>query len=180
MRCLECNVDLGENVKTCPLCGSKAADEAPVLEGMHVAEYPEYGELRPLKYYIKKNDVYFGKYMMWAILGIAVAVLIVSACLDALTLAVYTILPVFFAVSAVVYFVTSLTSEKNGVKSAIYLIALAVFDLIIVAVGYIVTKEVGTVYYALGSALVSLLGLMILAGKYPKETDAELGGRFHH
>ena len=57
MRCLECNVDLGENVKVCPLCGAKASEEKPVLEGMRVAEYPEYGELRPLKYYIKKNDV---------------------------------------------------------------------------------------------------------------------------
>lgn len=180
MRCLECNVDLGENVKVCPLCGVKAVEEKPILEGMHVAEYPEYGELRPLKYYIKKNDVYFGKYMMWAILGITVATLIVSSCFDAMNLALYTILPAIFAVFAIVYFVTSLTSKKNSVRSAIYLIALSAFNLIITAIGYIITREVGTVYYSLGSALLSLLGLMILAGKYPKEMDTELGGRFHH
>ncbi len=180
MRCPECNVDLGENVKSCPLCGAKAADEKPVLEGMRVAEYPEYGELRPLKYYIKKNDVYFGKYMMWAILAVTAATLIVSSCLDAMNLALYTILPAVFAASAVVYFVSSLISKKNGVKSAIYLITLGVFSLIIVAIGYIVTRENGTVFYALGSALISLLGLMVLSGKYPKEMDAELGGRFHH
>ncbi len=180
MRCTECNVDLGENVKVCPLCGEKATDEKPVLEGMRVAEYPEYGELRPLKYYIKKNDVYFGKYMMWAILAVTVATLITAHFLDGMNLALYTILPALFAVSAIVYFVTSLTAKKNNVNSAIYLVALAVFNLIITAVGYIVTREVGTVYYSLGSALVSLLGLMILSGKYPKEMDAELGGRFHH
>lgn len=180
MRCLECNVDLGENVKVCPLCGAKASEEKPVLEGMRVAEYPEYGELRPLKYYIKKNDVYFGKYMMWAILALMSATLVVASCLDAMNLALYTILPALYAVSAVIYFVSSLTSKKNGVKSAIYLIALAVFSLIIVAVGYITTRETGTVFYALGSALASLLGLMILSGKYPKEMDSELGGRFHH
>lgn len=180
MRCTACNVDLGENVKVCPLCGEKATDEKPVLEGMRVAEYPEYGELRPLKYYIKKNDVYFGKYMMWAILAITVAVLVVAHFLDGMNLALYTILPALFAVSAVVYFVTSFLWKKNGVKSAVYLIALAVFSLIITAVGYITTRETGTVFYALGSALISLMGLMIISGKYPKEIDVELGGRFHH
>lgn len=180
MRCKECNVDLGENVKVCPLCHAKAVDEKPVIEGMRVAEYPEYGELRPLKYYIKKNDVYFGKYLMWAVLAVSVVTLAVSYFLDAMTLAAYTILPAVFAASAVAYFVTSLISKKNGVRSAIYLIALAVFSLIIVAVGYIITRETGTVFYALGSALLSLLGLMILSGKYPKEMDAELGARFHH
>ena len=180
MRCTECNVDLSENVKVCPLCGNKASDEAPVIEGMKTAEYPEYGELRPLKYYIKKNDAYFGKYMMWGLLVVIAVVLAVSSHFDALTLAAYTILPAIFAVSAIVYFVSSIVSKKNGVKSAIYLIALAAFSLIIVAAGYIITRETGTVFYALGSALISLLGLMILSGKYPKEMDAELGGRFHH
>lgn len=180
MRCTECNVDLSENVKSCPLCGKKASDEAPVIEGLRTAEYPEYGELRPLKYYIKKNDVYFGKYMMWALLLVVPALLLSAVHFDFLDLAAYTILPAIFAASAVVYFVSSLISKKNGVKSAIYLIALAVFSLIIVAAGYIITRETGTVFYALGSALVSLLGLMILSGKYPKEMDAELGGRFHH
>ncbi len=180
MRCTECNVDLSENVKVCPLCGKKASDEAPVLEGMKTAEYPDYGELRPLKYYIKKNDAYFGKYVMWALLLLVPVILAVSAHFNAIDLAAYTILPAIFAVSAIVYFLSSLLSKKNGVKSAIYLITLAVFSLIIVAVGYIITRETGTVFYALGSALISLLGLMILSGKYPKEMDAELGGRFHH
>lgn len=180
MRCTECNVDLSENVKVCPLCGKKASDEAPVLEGMKTAEYPEYGELRPLKYYIKKNDAYFGKYVMWALLVIIPTVLAVSAQFDAFELAAYTILPAIFAAAGIMYFLSSMLSKKNGVKSAIYLITLAVFSLIIVAVGYIITRETGTVFYALGSALISLLGLMILSGKYPKEMDAELGGRFHH
>lgn len=180
MRCIECNVDLGENVKACPLCGAKAVDEKNVIEGMRVAEYPDYGELRPLKYYIKKNDVYFGKYLMWAILAVTAVTLVASLCLDAVNLAIYTILPAVFGVSAVVYFISSMVSKKNGVKSAIYLITLAVFSLIIVAVGYITTKETGTAFYALGSAMLSLLGLMIISGKYPKEIDAELSGRFHH
>lgn len=180
MRCAECNVDLAENVSVCPLCGANAVDEKPLLEGLRTAEYPEYGELRPLKYYIKKNDVYFGKYLMWAILAVTAVTLTVASCLDAMSLALYTILPALFGASTVVYFVSSMISKKNGVKSAIYLITLAVFSLAIVAVGYITTRETGTAFYALGSALLSLMGLMIISGKYPKETDAELSGRFHH
>ncbi len=180
MRCKDCNVDLGENLKTCPLCGADASDEKPVLEGMSVAEYPVYGKLRPLKYYIKKNDVYFGKYMMWGILFAAAVIIILASVFDWMTLAVYTILPAVFAVSAIVYLVTSMISPKNGVKSAVYLIALAVFNLIISGAGYIITRETGTIFYALGSAVIALLGLMVIAGKYPEEIDAELGGRFHH
>ncbi len=180
MRCSQCNVDLGENVTVCPLCHAKAVQENPVLEGLRVAEYPKYGKLRPLKYYIKKNDVYFGKYVMWAVLALTVAVISVSFLMSKMSFGVYTVLPALYSLSAVVYFVTSLISKKNGVRSAIYLITLAVFSLIIVAVGYIATHETATIFYALGSALISLLGLMILSGKYPKEMDSELSGRFHH
>lgn len=180
MRCKQCNVDLGENVDVCPLCHAKAVQENPVLEGIRVAEYPDYGKLRPLKYYIKKNDVYFGKYVMWAVLLLTAAVISVSILTEKLSLGAYTVLPAIYSLSAVVYFATSLISKKNGVRSAIHLIALAVFSLIIVAVGYITTRETSTIFYALGSALLSLLGLMILSGKYPKEMDSELSARFHH
>lgn len=39
MRCNKCNVDLGENYKICPLCGSDAADEKARLQGIATAEY---------------------------------------------------------------------------------------------------------------------------------------------
>ena len=41
MRCNECNVDLGESYHICPLCGAKAADEPPRLEGLEEAPYPD-------------------------------------------------------------------------------------------------------------------------------------------
>jgi len=40
MRCLECNVDLGEEYSRCPLCGAKADNAPPVLEGIRTADYP--------------------------------------------------------------------------------------------------------------------------------------------
>ncbi len=180
MRCKECNVDLGENVKVCPLCHANASEEKAHIEGMQVAEYPQYGELRPLKYYIRKDDAYFGKYIMWAVLAISAAVLSSSFAFNFVETAVYTVLPAIFGAAGAVYFITSFINKKYGVKSAIYLIALSVFSVIIVAAGYIITKNYQTVFYALGSALISLLGLMILSSKYAKEMDEELAARFHH
>ena len=40
MRCLECNVDLGEEYRRCQLCGAKADPVPPALEGLRTAEYP--------------------------------------------------------------------------------------------------------------------------------------------
>lgn len=41
MRCTECNVDLSEDVRACPLCGTKAANTRVVLYKEKTAEYPE-------------------------------------------------------------------------------------------------------------------------------------------
>lgn len=41
MRCRECNVDLSENYKKCPLCGSTAYDDEPRVKGIKAAPYPE-------------------------------------------------------------------------------------------------------------------------------------------
>lgn len=48
MRCLKCNVDLGENYTLCPLCGEKASNEEPLLRGFTVAPYPVNSPVKPL------------------------------------------------------------------------------------------------------------------------------------
>lgn len=179
MRCNECNVDLAENVSVCPLCGNKAESKEPVIKDIKTAEYPEYGELRPLKYYIQKNDVYFGKRMMIGIVALSVILLAISAIFSFLNTVLYIVLPVIYALAAVVYFISSIKEKKNHAKGAIYFIMLAIFDAIIVLTGYITTRGIGQGYYALGAAIVALLALMLLGGKYPDEIDSELSGRFH-
>lgn len=47
MRCLKCNVDLGETYSTCPLCGEKATEEEPLLKGFTVAPYPKNSPIKP-------------------------------------------------------------------------------------------------------------------------------------
>lgn len=41
MRCHNCNVDLPEEYSRCPLCGGKASPDAPLIEGIRIAEYPK-------------------------------------------------------------------------------------------------------------------------------------------
>ena len=40
MRCRECNVDLSENYKRCPLCSSQAFDDEAKIKGIKAAPYP--------------------------------------------------------------------------------------------------------------------------------------------
>ena len=47
MRCLKCNVDLGETYTKCPLCGEKATDTEPLLKGFTVASYPKNSPVSP-------------------------------------------------------------------------------------------------------------------------------------
>ncbi len=39
MRCKECNIDLAENYKLCPLCGKEAVNEEARLGGIKAAPY---------------------------------------------------------------------------------------------------------------------------------------------
>ena len=41
MRCRECNIDLSENYKKCPLCGEKAFDDEAKIKDIKEASYPE-------------------------------------------------------------------------------------------------------------------------------------------
>ena len=45
MRCIKCNVDLGETYTLCPLCGEKASNDEPHLKGFTVAPYPKTAEV---------------------------------------------------------------------------------------------------------------------------------------
>lgn len=49
MRCRKCNVDLAETYTICPLCGEKASDDAPLLEGFTVAPYPKNSPVKPME-----------------------------------------------------------------------------------------------------------------------------------
>lgn len=40
MRCRECNVDLSESYKRCPLCSGEAFDDEARVKGIKAAPYP--------------------------------------------------------------------------------------------------------------------------------------------
>lgn len=58
MRCLKCKVDLGEKYTTCPLCGEKADDVPPLLDGFETAPYPQNSPVVPMEK-VKKPKVKF-------------------------------------------------------------------------------------------------------------------------
>lgn len=57
MRCRKCNVDLAETYTLCPLCGEKASDDAPLLEGFTVAPYPKNSPIKPIP---KEEKPFYG------------------------------------------------------------------------------------------------------------------------
>ena len=180
MRCNNCNIDLAENAKVCPLCAAKAVDEECSIKGLNKAEYPKYKGLRKNSYYIRKNDVYFGKRLM-AVLAIAIAVLFAGGILmHRADMAGYKAIPIMLGVAAIAYLVTSLVSKRFGEKSAVYLIMIAVVNIIICAVAFITHKTLVTACFSLASLLAALISLIVLALRYPKEMKEELSGRFNH
>ncbi len=47
MRCRECNVDLSENYKKCPLCGGKACEDEAKIKNIKDAPYPKNVAVQP-------------------------------------------------------------------------------------------------------------------------------------
>lgn len=116
MRCLNCGVDLGEGYTRCPLCGSKASDEEPVLKGFVNAEYPQYDESTaykktkfkcsfPLKYLLR------GVLILCTFFGIAALFGFEK---------LWTIgVPVSFVLTAAVYFFNGLLEKGRLLHSAV-------------------------------------------------------------
>lgn len=46
MRCRECNVDLSENYKKCPLCNGEAHNDEAKVKNIKAAPYPYNAEIK--------------------------------------------------------------------------------------------------------------------------------------
>ncbi len=90
MRCTECNVDLGDEYQRCPLCGSDAVNESPVIGGMRTSEYPDVVyKPYPKKYVLIFFLIFLGfcavemtaDYIINARLGLSVLIAFILPCL---------------------------------------------------------------------------------------------------
>ena len=119
MRCKNCGVDLGEEYTLCPLCGEKAANEPPVLEGFKTAEYPKYRENAefekpkfkadyPLKYILRAVWVLCCLFGVAVLLGAPEKLWSVGA-------------PVAFAATAAVYFTAGFFEKGKLLHSGVAL-----------------------------------------------------------
>ncbi len=114
MRCNECNIDLGETVGTCPLCGAASSDTPPVIPGLKQAEYPE----RPEKLPQKKERILPNKYVLRVAAVLGLLFFISGNSL------LYSILaPVMFFGVAVYLFVCGLKEKGNLLHSAVAMVA---------------------------------------------------------
>lgn len=111
MRCLECNVDLGENYKKCPLCGAAAVDEVPLVEGITTAEYPKYDDsvLLSEKTVMKKN--FYGKYLIPVVIAFELGFIVAAAMGHSAFWSVG--VPVLLVAAYVVYLVCGLLQKKG-------------------------------------------------------------------
>lgn len=78
MRCPQCNVDLSEGVKACPLCGGAAEASPARIPGMRTAEYPV---ITYRKYPKNYAGMYCGAALALCLLG-AVVELLLTRSLD--------------------------------------------------------------------------------------------------
>lgn len=116
MRCKKCNVDLGEEYKRCPLCGSPAENEEPLIKGQRTAEYPDI-------VYRKNPPWYFGIFS--AVYLISSAAAIAADCLINKTVsnamwAVF-ILPCVWAIVFRPVFIKKLYFGSYIIHDAVYL-----------------------------------------------------------
>lgn len=120
MRCLKCNVDLGEEYTRCPLCGEKASNTPPVLSGFKTAEYPQYDEKTAFEK-AKFKRSFPMKYLLRA--AVLLCVLFGVLALFGLKPLWNIGVPVIFAATSAAYFVFSLFEKGRLLHSGVALLA---------------------------------------------------------
>ena len=167
MRCKECNVDLGENYTKCPLCGADAVDEAPVIEGIATAEYPDYVKLKkakrksnyPLKHLLRIGGIFS-----------AFCLLIGSAPLWT------AIAPTIMIIISIVYFIASLKEKGEMLHSGVALFATFVLE-------FIFFLYAAHYHYVLSKIIICLIicaaFLAIVYLKRPERMKNQMKALFH-
>ena len=167
MRCPQCNVDLGESVRLCPLCGAEAVDEAPALPELHEAPYPDYTNVTPQKTKSKKPGP------GWLRAGLIIAALSVLIGQSNLWTVVT---PVCLIAVAVGYFCYGLKETGTLLHSAVALVTSLAFQLLYFLWALIHHMSLPQI---LLSMTVTAVFLAILYLKFPERVEAQMEATFH-
>lgn len=173
MRCKECNVDLGEEYLKCPLCGTAAVSEEPLLEGVVSAPYPKYDEAL-LSEKSKFHSDFPQKYALRAGLAVCLVLAIVSLFT---TEKLWSIgVPAVLGVNAVLYFIFGCAEKGKLLHSAVSLLkamAASVLFIIISAVASVGLAEMSLAGAACAGSF------LLLAAVKPKKTKLQLKAFFN-
>ena len=119
MRCSQCNIDLGESVKVCPLCGAQTTKDEPALPELHEAPYPTYENISRPKRRGKKPNPH------WLRVGLIISAL--SALLGESNL--WTVVtPVCLIAVAVIYLIYGLKEKGTLMHAAVALVTSLLFQ----------------------------------------------------
>ena len=167
MRCAQCNIDLGESVKICPLCGAETIDEPANLPELHEAPYPSYENITREKYKGKKPNPH------WLRVGLVIGAL--SVLLGESNL--WTVVtPVCLTAVAVIYLICGLKEKGALMHAAVALVTSFLFQVLFFLHALIHHM---TLAYILITIVVTLVALLILYFKYPERVEAQMEATFH-
>ena len=180
MRCLKCDVDLGENYEICPLCASPATDVPPVIEGIKTSEYPVIKALRPFeKRHLIPRSKTFNHYiflivMLLSVLAVFPGMWLLWSGYTALSI----VIPAICIIAEVLIFIKSVAVKKMRQDAIIYIIPLIFLNAVLSAAAA-VSQHMSALLpvAAIGCGLFILIILGIIE---PEKFKVEVQSRFHH
>lgn len=155
MRCTACNVDLGEDYTKCPLCGSKASEEAALLCGIETAAYPKYDREKLLaeKNHHRQSFPYL--YIFTAALAVSLIFTVLAFFVDGASALWSFGVPSALAACSALCFITGLTEKSKLLHSAGYLIGTAAVMAVVLFIALIAKSGIT-------AALIGLLVCVVL------------------
>ena len=180
MRCLKCDVDLGENYEICPLCASPAADVPPVIEGIKTSEYPAIKALRPFekRYLIPRSKTFNHYVFLIAVLLSLLAVFPGMWLLWSGYTALSIVIPAICIIAEVLIFIKSLALKTMRQNAIIYTVPLIILNVILTAAAA-VSQQMSSLL-SLAAIGCGLFLLIILGIIEPEKFKVEFQSRFHH
>ncbi len=138
MRCNKCNVDLGESVEICPLCGAPASDTPPVITEIKEADYPANPEKLPQR----KERILPNKYVLRVI-----SVLCLLFCFSGNNLLYSLFAPLLLCGGGVYLFICGLKEQGNLLHSAAAMLAEIGWEILLLVLHLIMHHNTNTTLF---------------------------------
>ncbi|MGN0467400.1 MAG: hypothetical protein ACI4GY_01585 [Acutalibacteraceae bacterium] len=169
MRCKDCGVDLGEEYKTCPLCGAKASDEEAVLKNIKTVLYPKYEKVEKSVVKAPPRCETVCKYVSRSFVVLSALLILLS--LFGLKALGEIAAPAVMIISSLFCFVCALVEKSTLLHCSVNLFSGFVFSLIFCLIAYLFKMNL-TFYFA---AIISCaLLILVLAVIKPKKLKQQL------